>query len=364
MKYLNLYIAIICGIILSACVGDPDSPAGESHDSADAVGAYIICEGLWHYDNSSLSKYLIDSNMVIADYFALANGGLKLGDLANGGTVYGKYLYIVVSTPAIIEKIDLATGKIAASIQLENGCTPRKIYIVNDSLAYVSCLMTHDVKVINPAAATVYPISISVGPAPEGITGYGNYIFTVNSGYGDYLADRPKAGTISVIDIRSNSETQTLECGANPVVIQANAKFGRLYAIYYNLPSLEDSLGGIVEYDLHTLKETRRLRVYATSMTFTSGGDSLLFIDTNGVNYIDLRERSFSPRLMIANSKPTEHWYSLAVSSRGELFVGNAKNYQMQGELLVYQLTVGGSLLRKYSVGVNPNSILFYSLEK
>ena len=363
MKYINLYIAIACVILLSACVGDPDSPSNNTHDAADADGAYIICEGLWHYDNSSLSKYLIDSNMVIADYFSFANDGLKLGDLANGGAIHGKYLYIVVSTASIIEKIDLATGKLAASIQLSSGCNPRKIYFVNDSLAYVSCLMTHDVKVINPAAATVYPVSIPVGPAPEGITGFGNYIFTVNSGYGDYLADRPKAGTISVIDTRTNTEINTLFCGANPVVIQANPKLSRLYAIYYNLPSLEDSLGGIVEYDLHSLKELRRLRTNATSMNFSSTGDTLLYIDTSGVNYIDLRERSMVPRLMIKNPKPTEHWYCLAVSPKGELFVGNAKNYQMQGELLVYQFASGGSLLRKYSVGVNPNSILFYSLQ-
>ena len=355
-KYLLFAISVI---LLNACVSEPTAPIDDKI-IIGKTGAYIICEGLWHYDNSSLSQYIADSNTVVNNVYNIVNTGERLGDLANGGAIHNGYLYIVMTTSAIVEKIDLKSGKSIAKLQIEKDSDPRKIYIVNDSLAYISCLRTHSVRAINPGLMQNLNINIPTGPAPEYICGNGRYVFVANSGYGDYLANVPKAGTISVIDISSNQVLKDLYCGPNAIEVKVNAKRNMLYGVYYHLPSETDSVGGIVEYDLSTLKETRRVQIRANALNFSNSGDSLIFATDSGVMYADLNQAQITPKLMIANPNTQEKWYSLNVSADNRLFIGNAKNYQMQGELLIYNFTVGGSLLNKFQIGTNPNSILFY----
>ncbi len=355
-KYILFAISVI---LLNACVSEPTAPLDDKIITGK-TGAYIICEGLWHYDNSSLSQYIADSNSVVNNIYNIVNTGERLGDLANGGAIFGDYLYIVMTTSSTIEKIDLKTGKSVAKLQIAKDSDPRKIYIVNESLAYLSCLRTHSVRAINPSSMQDLNINIPTGPAPEFICGTGQYVFVANSGYGDYLANVPKAGTISVIDISSNQVIKELYCGPNAIEVKVNAKRNTLYGVYYHLPSETDSVGGIVEYDLSTLKETRRIRIRSNALNFSHSGDSLVFATDSGVMYADLNQAELTPKLMIANPNTDEKWYSVAVSPDNRLFIGNAKNYQMQGELLIYNFTVGGSLLNKFQIGINPNTILFY----
>jgi hypothetical protein len=341
-------------------VDDPASPTNPGTNTESATGAFIVCEGIWHYDNSSLSRLDFKSSSMIADYYSVCNTGMKLGDLANGGVIYKGYLYLVMTTPAIIEKIDIKTGKSVARLNLKANSDPRKICIVNDHSAYITCLRSYSVAEIDPTDMTLKNTNIAVGPAPEYIANYKNLLFVANSGYGDFLADKPKAGTISVIDTNSRAEIKTIECGPNLIELKTNAKRGKLYAVYYHLPSLTDSVGGIVEYDLPSMKETRRLRAQATSITFSNSSDTLLFLSKKGVNIIDLNKQNLTSELYIKNPKSEENWYSLVVSPQNQIWIGNARSYQALGELLIYPFSANSSLLSKYGVGINPGTILFY----
>lgn len=355
---MKKYLAILL-LILAGCVEDPEAPTADKPISGENC-AYIICEGLWHYDNSSMGRYVGDSNAVVNDIYGIMNGGLKLGDLANGATIYGDYLYVVTTTPALIEKIELKSGQIVGQLCIEPESDPRNIVVVNENLAYVTCLRTHSVRAFNPTTMEKLRMNIAVGPAPEGIDCCGNYVFVANSGYGDFLADRPKAGTVSVINAASAEVLQELDCGANVIEIKANPRSNRVYAMYYNLPSLEDSLGGIVEYDAKTLKELRRLRLSGRAMNLTQTGDTLIFVNDSGAYIIDLYAKEMTPVKIISNPAPSEHWYSAAVSPDNRLFVGNAKNYMMLGDLLIYEFKTGGNLISKLTIGINPKKILFY----
>jgi hypothetical protein len=55
-----------------------------------------------------------------------------------------------------------------------------------------------------------------------------------------------------------------------------------------------------------------------------------------------------------------ENWYSLAISSQSEILIGNAKNYQMLGEILIYNSKDFSTPKFKFISGINPNKILFY----
>lgn len=356
MRHIILLISLLF-IGLAGCIKPPTEPANSLPPTA-SHGAYILCEGLWGMDNSSLDKYDFNSGDVTINVFQTVNKQ-KLGDLASDLVVWNDFALISVTSTRTIEKIELKTGKSLGRLLFENNRAPRKIVVISDSLAAVSDLLNHCITFFNPGTMQIIKDNILVGPAPEGLMFTGEVLLVVNSGYGDYLADKPKAGTISVVSINSMEEIGNFYVGPNPIEILLNKKQNKFYVSYNNLPSLKDSLGGIVEFDLSTLIETARIRTNVRSMTLSSTSDSLLFISDSTVSFINLNG-NFEKKVLIKNPNPSDIWYSLALSSQGKIFIGNARNYQISGELLVYDNFKDLAPSQKYTLGINPNKIVFY----
>lgn len=359
LKLNHNIFAILILILVFGCVKDPAEPEYNIPESGNN-GAFILCEGVWHYDNSLLSRFDYTSNTLNYDYFANSNPSQKLGDLANGMELYKEYLYIVCTSAGYIEKVNTKTGKSEGRLFLPKGSEPRKIKILNDTTAYVSLLKAYSICEINPRDMKINIEKIDCGPAPEQLDIYHDYVFVANSGYGDYLYNKPKAGTISVINTNTKKEIRNLDCGANPIEIKVNHKLNKLYAVYYNLPSRKDTTGGIVEYDLNNLSETGRLICEAKSLCFSLSMDSAFFIGKKGIEVIDLNAEKLKSELYIANPNLEEKWYSLAVSSRNEIWLGNAMSYNIEGFLQIYPNKKNSEMKSKISIGVNPNTFVFF----
>lgn len=346
-----------------SCVEDPSILVSNDLLTGNS-GVYILNEGLWGSDNSSLSRIDLLGGMSNNDYFGRANAGLKLGDNAHHIAIKGDTAFIAVSTASTIEVFRLSNGKSLGRIFLPSNSQPRNIVIVNDNLAFVTLLYKSKVIAFDPNTFELDTIGIEVGPFPEYIAYHNGKLFVANSGYGDYYQSKPKAGTISVVDIDTRREVTNLHCGNNVIEVLASERLGRLYACYYNLPSLKDSLGGIVEYDLATFAELRRWRVRATDITLNVAQDTLFFLNGNtdgikGVDFIDLAEGVM--KNLIINPNETDIWYSLAQSpDRASIWVGNARNFRTDGQVLIFPNKPNSTPSRIYKVGVNPNSILFF----
>lgn len=351
-------------MVFWACVQEPVAP--EKVFDEDVRGIYVLCEGLWKQDNSALTKINVLNGSVVLNYFKDVNG-YKLGDTANNAIIKDSLMFVVLTTPAIIEKINLKTGKSLGRLQLTEESDPRHIYVLNDTTAYVTSLFFRCVYVINPRSMTRYQDSIPVGPGAEQLCGDGKYVYVANSGMGDLLAGEPGASTISVIDTRSNKEIKKVPCGKNPCEIKYSAKHDRLYVLYYHLHSLKDSLGGVTEYDPKTMKETRHTRLEARSLTLGEYEDAIYLNSETGVSRINLKDPTFKPELIVKNPKgkglvpqgTEEHWYSLAQFD-DKLLIGNAKNYQIKGELIIYSMYDLSKPEKIFDINLNPNSILKY----
>ncbi len=351
-------VIILCTLLVS-CIKQPTEPL-QVYSTAGKNGAFILSEGIWGMDNSLLSRYSFDNDSLITNFYEYANPGLRLGDLANDIVIWNQTAYIVVTTARTIEAIDTKTGKSLGHLILDGRRAPRKVAILSDSLAAVTDLYDHSLTLFNPSTLTIIREHIITGPAPEGIQAFGSNFYVVNSGYGDYLQSVPKASTLSVIDAYSGNEHRNIPTGINPIEVLINPVKSRLYVAYYNLPSKLDSLGGIIEYDLLTLTELNRWRCQVRSICLSGTGDSLFFLSRNGVDLIDLQKNE-SPKTIITNPKLTDIWYSLAYSQNGNsLWVGNSRNHQIDGEILIYNLADPVFPYRSFFVGLNPGRIVFY----
>lgn len=364
---MNKKISIILlTLTFIACVKEPTEPTN-APPKFESSGVYILCEGLWGMNNASLSRYSFLEDNIYNNLYEKVNNGLKLGDLANDLVTYKGKGYISVSTSKTIEVFDLTTCINKGRIIFEDKGEPRKIIIINDSTAYVTRLSSHSITKFNPTTLDVTSNKIIVGPAPEGITSFDNRVLVVNSGYGDYLANAPKASTISVIDINSDLEIATIQTGTNPIEILYNRNRNAFYVAYLNLPSLRekyDSLGGIIEYDADSYQILRHWRCNPRSLILSQNGDSLLFLDDNTITLIKLNVSNAHKKPIITNPNVNEIWYCINYhSSDGSIWIGNAKNYVVAGELIIYKSILDLNNYRKYPVGVNPNKIVFYRIE-
>ena len=95
-KYLSLLL-----FFLIACDDLEDKPSlvpGESGDVYETGTAemYILSEGLFNQNNSSLARYSFNQQKRTSNYFS-ANNQRGLGDTANDMAIYGNKIYIVGS---------------------------------------------------------------------------------------------------------------------------------------------------------------------------------------------------------------------------------------------------------------------------
>ncbi|MCX6153333.1 MAG: hypothetical protein NT007_04150 [Candidatus Kapabacteria bacterium] len=365
-KYINnllLWLIIsICFCFFYGCVKDPSQSIIPNNISEKVHGIYVLCEGTMGYNNSTLSKLDLDTLLIYNDYFFLQNRGIKLGDIANDIEIIGDTAIVAVSGSKTILSFNVKTGKIIKYLNLTGNRYPRKICITSDSTAYFTDLYANCICKINIKDLTIIHDNITVGPAPEGITFCNGFLFVANSGYGDYFANKPKAGTISVIDEKMNMEIANLPCGPDVIQVISDKKKNLIYAAYSNLPSKPDSLGGLVIYDAVSFKEIKRWRCKIWQLTeIAKLGDSILFLNEEGLGAIDTKNNSSTPQIIIKNNKPKELWYTVSVNpNNNDVWIGNAKDFQSNGELIQFKYGLYSSATANYKVGVNPGAIIFY----
>lgn len=357
----QLHIAIISALLLVSCIKEPIAPSVTIKPESSNNGAYILCEGLWGMDNSRLDRFDFNTNTPTMDFFSLVNTGQRIGDLANDITIYGKFAYITVTTAKTIEKIEVSTGKSISRLIFSSKAGLRRTKIINDTLGAVTDLYNHCIYLFNSDRMELVAEPIQVGPAPEYLEYNDGYLYVANSGYGDYLAKDLKAGTLSVINTNTKREELNKFVGKNLIEVKMNPAKTKLYAVYINLPSLPDSLGGIVEYDIKTLNELRRWNIKKPkSISFNSKGDTVYFLTPTGISMIELNSQNSVPIEIIKNENSQDIWYCLSFrQNTDELWIGNARNYRINGEIIVYS-NILKAIKYRFETGLNPNNIIFF----
>src|ERR1700729_2647812 len=176
LKQSILLTAAALSFILASCHKDkkviPATTPGTD-------GLYVLNQGIFNDNNSSLSFYSYASKQVTADVFSSVNGR-GLGDTGNDIEIYGSKMYVVVNVSSTVEVVDAKTAKSIRQIKLFNGATarePRDI-VFYKSNAYVT---SYDgtVAVIDTTTLGVKNY-ITVGRNPEQLVVANGKIYVAN----------------------------------------------------------------------------------------------------------------------------------------------------------------------------------------
>ncbi len=276
MKSLN-YLAIIISLVITSCTDDPQTAVNVPiHTNSRPI--LVMNEGIWGQANASITAIDPESWETEQYWYRNHNPGYQLGDLANSMMRVEDTLWIAMTTSKYIEKINISTGKSIGRLLFE---TPAKgikemVYVSHD-LAFVTDIYAHSMHAYNPNTMQIIQYDIKTGPAPEEITYLNGYVYVTNSGYGDLLKDKEKAGTISVFDVNTFTEIDNFEVPHNPMRIVASEIHNKIYIGSTDYPSANPAVPKVIEYSPESKTITKEWDVHPVEMELSSTNDSLFY---------------------------------------------------------------------------------------
>ena len=370
-------IGILFSLILLCLFSCDDkivwNDGGETPTDEETSGMYILCEGLFNMNNSTISYYNFTKGEMLSfqdpdkkgndktsyDFFKMRNGR-KLGDTANDLKRYGSQLWCVVNVSSQLEVMDVNTGKSLKQIPLFDesgvGREPRYLAFYQDK-AYV-CNFDGTVARIDTTTFTVEAY-VKVGRNPDGICVANHKLYVSNSGG---LNQNNPDNTVSVIDINSFEEIKKIEVRNNLGTIHADTS-GNVYVVSREKFNYETN-----DYDcrLHRIdSETDRVvKTYDEPiMNFTISGYKAYMYSYNSqkeaIQVMDTRTGQITDDNFIKDGTGITRVYNITVNPvNGDVYICDAQNYVINGSVLCFD-QYGKHKFTLDAKGINPNSIVF-----
>ena len=352
-------------LLFASCddLEDTDTPSGGGDGMPVETGTtelYILSEGLFNLNNSSLALYSFKNNQLNTDYFRSINRR-GLGDTANDMAIYGSKLYIVVNVSSQIEVVDLQSGKSVKQIPMlsENGSSrqPRNIAFEGGK-AYV-CSFDGTVARIDTASLSIDALT-RAGRNPDGICVQNGKLYVSNSGGLDWEGigvDR----TVSVIDIPSFTEIKKIEVGPNPGKIQAGPD-GNIYVATHG-ENIEAGDYHFVQIDGHTDQVVRTFDEKVLSFTIHDNMAYLYNYDyrtqDSQIKVFNLKTGKTERENFITDGTAIRTPYSISVNPySGNIYITDAYDYKVKGDVLCFS-PQGQLIFKLPNVGINSNTVLF-----
>lgn len=323
---------------------------------------FILSEGLFNLNNSSLALYNLENQELTTDVF-LSENKRGLGDTANDMALYGSKLYIVVNVSSQIEVVDAQTGKSIAQIDMKNekdiAREPRFITFHEDK-AYV-CSFDGTVAKIDTTSLEIEAL-VECGKNPDGICVANNKLYVSNSGG---LSFPNYDNSVSVVDIASFTETKKITVGINPSIIHADSE-GDVYVVTrgdydgtdYAFHKIDSKTDELVQSftDIQALNFTiHRDTAYIYNYDFAT--------QTNWIKLFDCKTDEIVRENFITDETQIETPYGIDINPyNGDVYITDAKNFTVWGDVFCFD-RAGKLKFRINEIGLNPNTVVFGNVE-
>jgi len=351
--FLVLFVLVSCDDLESVVLDGPTSIEKGNG------GLYILCDGNYALNNSTLALYNFKNGTLNIDYFQ-TNNGRKLGDTGNDLQRYGSKLYAVVNGSSQIEVIDAETGESVRQIPLFDGSKGRQPRSVTfwEGKTYV-CSFDGTVARIDTATLNVEAY-VHVGRNPDGITVSHGKLYVSNSGGLDYASSLGYDNTVSVIDLSTFSENKRITVGLNPGKIKADI-YGYVYVV--SRGDYQSTSGVWQCIDANTDEVVATYDLSVTNFDFYGNLAYLYSYDNKNkeswIKVFNLRSGEVVQDSFIKDGAKITTPYGISVNpDNGDVFITDAGNYVSMGD--VYCFSQDGLLKYKIAnVGISPNTVLY-----
>ncbi len=377
--------------VLTACEPQRTREEGSGQEGdvhSVTTRMYVLCEGLYGMNNSSLYCRDMRTGETCQDIFRQQNGR-GLGDTGNDMGIYGSKLYIVMNGSNTVEVLDARTAVSLKQIGMRDGNgigrQPRSICF-EAGKAYV-CSFDNTVCRIDTASLEVEAV-VEVGRDPDGICVSNGKLYVSNSGGLDYpLYD----STVSVVDLASFQEIKKIKVGGNPYTVAADS-LGHVYvctrgnyegfnqkgrgplAREQAFPDGKGNAGakaGTEGYNFYRI-DTRTDEVDKVFdipvLNFRIQGHCayLYHYDYGSgdswISCLDLRSGNLMEGDFVTDGTEIQTPYAIGYDTyMDQVYVGDAGNFMVSGNVFGFPPGGGGCLLALRGVGLNPSSFAFWA---
>lgn len=360
MKNLVYLISVF---VLFGCMQDEDLWQRQHFDNAGYSGVFILNEGNFLAENSSVSYLNFHTNSMTNDVFFKANA-LRLGDVGQSIKIYEDLAYVVMNNSGKIQIMNVDSFTLRGKI---TGLTsPRDIFFINAEKAYVTDLYASKITIVNPTTTAIIG-EINVKSASgnfqqhstEGVIRWKEQLL-VNCWSFD--------NTILVIDPVEDEVVDSLK-----VVKQPNSMgldyLGYLWVLsdggFEGTPYGQDT-AALQRIDLNskTVKE-KIMFPFADSpsdLTFNRNGDTVYFLNKHVYR---MAVGDVVPELFIASpytNNSSGGYRGLAFDkAANKIYVADAKDFISNGEVLIFDLK--GNKVNAFEVGVIPSDFSFKNFD-
>ena len=147
IKKISILVLLLAVFAQISCMKDDLSKDFEKNLKRYGKGIFIVSEGNFMYGNASISFYDAEKKEVLNDIFHNTNG-LPLGDVAQSLTIQDSTAFIVVNNSGKVYMMNTNTFRYTGKI---TGLTsPRYLFIISSTKAYVSDLYAKSMAIMNP----------------------------------------------------------------------------------------------------------------------------------------------------------------------------------------------------------------------
>lgn len=333
-----------------ACEREEDKTPMSPNEINNTHGYFVMCEGLYGQNNSTIDFCDIDSLRTIKDFYTNVNGK-GLGETANDMIKVGNEAWIVVNGSANITIISAQNGEFKHSIPTVNennvNRQPRHL-VAKNSYVYVSCFDGTVLK-INAATKQIEDVLETQGRNPEGLAIAGNKLYVANSGG---LAFPNYDNKVSIIDLSSFTVEKLVDVMDNPTIVKSDGDKAYVLSVgnYSVVPRLY-VFQGIDKID-STNRYMTDFDIYAGKLFYFDFNKS----DSDGLAYLDLNNlNTSSPTHIALDSINGRTIYHIQVFDN-TIFLTDAKNYTVSGA--VYALSLTGDVLFSFQTSINPSRVI------
>lgn len=350
-----LKVSILWGLVLPllavSCHRPGPEPEPEPQPDAYANGMYILNEGLFQMNNSTLSYYDFTTGKLTENIFLDVNHR-GLGDVGNDLKRYGSKLYIVVNNSNIVEVVDVKTVQSLKTINL-SGKQPRQVAFLDDK-AYISCF-DGDVVRIDTASLEV-EATVHTGPNPDGICACNGKLYVCNSGGLSY----PNYGnTVSVVDPATFTVVKDITVAVNPtrvkgysdryVYVVSNGNYGDVPYTFQKIDCQTDEI--VKNYNLEVLNfDVHQNLAYVYSYNYSTM--------TSWIKVLDLETDEIVKEQFISDGTQLKTPYGIKVNPlNGDVYITDAGTFTTNGD--VYCFDKDGKKKFSFEAGLNPSAMAF-----
>lgn len=307
-------------------------------------GVYVLNEGLWGSNNSSIS-YINTQTGDITNDFPSTNWGHPLGDTGNSFFVSNDTVFVVVNMSNKIEYFKRSTGTWLGSFTFPQNTEPRFGVRASDGFIYVTSFKLGGIVKINPNHFTQDSV-FSIGSYPEQIVEANGKLFIGITDLGD-------GNTIAVFNLNSKSLTKNITVSKNPADIFLSGS-----TIYVHTTGhWSNPQSKIYKISSTTLTVSDSVSVTQNITTFGKYSQDNFYVITSEGVYITNNTFSLTNKIINADAIKASLIFSAYYDSNAHrLWIASSSSYTTQGWLEAFYN--GEKILGAYQTGINPGDIL------